>query len=320
MPLDPRARRFLDVLAASQARATLDTRVDERRQAVAELMRFCGPPIAMQRVEAGQLPGPAGPLELRIYTPRDSPGGFMPALVYFHGGGLIAGSIATHDPVARALAQAAACRVLAVDYRLAPEHPFPAAVEDALAAVDFIAARARDFGIDPDRLGVCGDSAGATLAAVACQQRARRGARDIALQLLLCPILDHLRDGGSWQEFANGYLLDQGTLEHDLLHYLPAGADRGDARVSPLRGPDLAGMPTTLVHAAECDPLRDEAAAYAARLEGAGVTVAYTCHPGMIHLFYGLGGVIPYARTAMERIGAEVRETWRNGLSSNRRG
>jgi acetyl esterase/lipase len=186
----------------------------------------------------------------------------MPGLVYFHGGGLVAGTLDTHDSIARALANSAACRVVSIDYRLAPEHPFPAALQDALAAVTYVGAHAAEFGIDGTRLGICGDSAGATLAAATAQAIARIGVPRLALQVLLCPILDYSRSTPSKRELASGYLIDQATLDHDLLHYAPPGADPADPRISPLRALDVAGLPRTFIHSAEFDPLRDEAREY----------------------------------------------------------
>jgi acetyl esterase len=213
----------------------------------------------------------------------------------------------THDSIARALANAGAVRVLSVDYRLAPEHRFPAALEDAMAAVRYISLHASDFGIDAARLGICGDSAGATLAAATCQAAARAGGPPLALQLLICPILDYSRSTPSKRELSSGYLVDQATLDHDLMHYVPQGTDPVNPLISPLLAKDLTGMPPTLIHTAEFDPLRDEGRNYFERLTQARNEVSYTCHPGMIHLFYGLGAVIPYARTAFEQIGGEIR-------------
>jgi acetyl esterase/lipase len=201
--------------------------------------------------------------------------------------------------------------VLSVDYRLAPEHRFPAAVEDALAAMIHVQAHAADYGIDPKRLGIGGDSAGATLAAVTVHGLARSGRPPPVLQLLLCPLLDHLSTSASRRELRRGYLVDEDTFAHDLLHYLPDGVDAADPRISPLRVPDLAGVPRTLVHTAEFDPLRDEGREYADRLAATGTPVSYTCHPGMIHLFYGMGSVIPYAGTAYQIIGRELRGAFR---------
>lgn len=308
MPLDPRVKRFLDVLAAGKRPRALGITVEERRLGLAELMKLAGPKVPVSRTEDRTLPGPKGlALAVRIYTPLGANTALLPGLVYFHGGGFIAGTLATHDSIGRALANAGACRVVSVGYRLAPEHPFPAALDDALAAVTHVGAHAARFGIDATRLGICGDSAGATLAAATCQAVARVGLPRLALQLLICPILDYSGSTVSRREFASGYLLDQATLDHDLLHYAPPGVDPADPRISPLRAADVAGLPRTLIHTAEFDPVRDEGRDYFERLTRAHSEVSYTCHPGMIHLFYGLGTVIPYARTALEQIGGEIR-------------
>jgi acetyl esterase len=297
----------LDVLAAGNPPNALETSVAKRRVQLEELMQLAGPSVPMARTEDRRVPGAAGTLAVRIYTPLDAPAALLPGLVYFHGGGLVAGSIGTHDSIARALARAGACRVVSVEYRLAPEHPCPAALEDALAAIGHIAAHADDFGIDAARLGICGDSAGGTLAAACCQAGASGGGPRLKLMLLICPILDYSRSSASRRDFAQGFLVEQATLDHDLKHYAP-GMDPSDPRISPLRAADLRGLPPTLIHTAEFDPVRDEALDYFTRLTHAGSAVSYTCHAGMIHLFYGLGAVIPYARTAFEQIGAEIRE------------
>ena len=307
MPLDPRVKRFLDVLAAGKPPNALTTTVAERRLGLAELMKLAGPEAVVGGIEDRTLPGPAGPLAVRIYTPPDARLKILPGLVYFHGGGLVAGTVATHDSIGRALANSGACRVVSVEYRLAPEHPFPAALDDALAAVTHIGAHATRFGIDGTRLGICGDSAGGTLAAATAQAVARIGSPRLALQLLICPILDYSRSTGSRRDLASGYLIDQATLDHDLVHYAPPGTDPANPRISPLRADDVAGLPRTLIHTAEFDPVRDEGRDYFERLTRAHSDVSYTCHPGMIHLFYGLGAVIPYARTAFEQIGGEIR-------------
>jgi acetyl esterase len=304
MPLDPRVKRFLDLLAAGNPPDARNATVEERRTGLAALMKFAGPAVAVDRVEERTLPGPGGAVRVRLYSPLPQ---MLPGLIYFHGGGLVAGTLDTHDSIARALANAGAVRVLSVDYRLAPEHRFPAALEDAMAAVRYISLHASDFGIDAARLGICGDSAGATLAAATCQAAARSGGPPLALQLLICPILDYSRSTPSKREFSSGYLVDQATLDHDLMHYVPQGTDPVNPLISPLLAKDLTGMPPTLIHTAEFDPLRDEGRNYFERLTQARNEVSYTCHPGMIHLFYGLGAVIPYARTAFEQIGGEIR-------------
>ena len=311
MPLDPRAKRFLDRLAALNPPSVLALTVSERRTGLQQLLSFAGPGEAVGHVEERTLPGASGmPLTLRIYRPAATVAAEAPpapALVYFHGGGLVAGSLDTHDPLCRAWANASGCVLLSVDYRLAPEFPFPAAIADGSHATAWIAAHATELGIDRNRLGVCGDSAGATLAAVVCQIMVDTGEVKLALQVLLCPILDFCAETPSRREYASGYLVDQATLEHDLQHYLGADGDPMHPRVSPARVADVRGFPPTCIHTAEFDPLRDEAAAFAARLRKAGIQTTYTCHSGMIHLFYGLGQLIPYANTAWRLIGTDTR-------------
>jgi acetyl esterase len=305
MPLDPRVKRFLNLLAAGNPPDARSATVEERRKGLIALMEFAGPPMALERVEDRTLPGPDCALRIRLYSPSSAR--TLPGLVYFHGGGLVAGSLDTHDCIARALSSRGAVRVVSVDYRLAPEHRFPAALEDARIAVRHISAHAADFGIDAARLGIGGDSAGATLAAATCQAAARGGGPRLVLQVLLCPILDYSRITASKRELSSGYLVDQATLDHDLMYYLPSGIEPSNPLVSPLLAENVSGMPRTLIHTAEFDPLRDEGRNYFERLTQAGNEVSYTCHPGMIHLFYGLGAVIPYARTALEQIGGEIR-------------
>jgi acetyl esterase len=311
MSLDPRVKRFLDFLAAGNPPDSRTVTVEERRAGLLALMKMAGPELPAQ-VEDRTIPGPGGALPVRIYSPLDAARlkpalGLEPALIYFHGGGMVAGSVATHDSIARALSHAGAVRVLSVEYRLAPEHRFPAALQDAMAAVAYISTHAAQFGIDGSRLGICGDSAGGTLAAAACQAAARAGEPKIALQILICPILDYSASTPSRRDLGAGFLIDQATLDHDLMHYLPAGEASSNPLISPLLADDLRGLPRTLIHTAEFDPLRDEGRIYFERLTRSRIEVSYTCHPGMIHLFYGLGAVIPYARTAFEQIGGEIR-------------
>jgi acetyl esterase len=308
MPLDPRAKRFLDTLAATDPPSALALTVDERRRALEELLRFAAPPPTVGRIESRTVPGPASALNVRIYTPAGARAAdALPGLVYFHGGGLVAGSLDTHDPICCSLTQASGCRLISVDYRLAPEHRFPAAITDGLAATAWIAGHARELGIDVDCLGLSGDSAGATLAAVVCQLAAATGQPRLAFQFLLCPILDFAAESHSRRSLAEGYLVDRATLEHDLRHYLGPDTDRADPRVSPLRALEVTNLPPTCIHTAEFDPLCDEGCAYGERLRAAGVRVTYRCHPGMIHLFYGLGALIPYAGTAFELMGTDIR-------------
>jgi acetyl esterase len=307
MPLDPQARRFLDRLAAANPSSALTLSVAERRRALAQLLSLAGEPAAAGAIEDFKIATATGALPVRVYTPVGSrTTATLPGLVYFHGGGLVAGDLQTHDPICRSLTNASGCRVASVGYRLGPEHRFPAAITDGCAATLWLSAHAREIGIDPNRLGVAGDSAGATLAAVVCQSLAGRA--PLAFQFLLCPIMDFAAESDSRRALAQGYLLDRATLEHDLEHYLPAGVDRSDPRISPLRAADVSGLAPAVIHTAEFDPLRDEGAAYAERLERAGVKTIYRCHPGMIHLFYGMRGLFAYADTAFTLAGADIRQ------------
>jgi acetyl esterase len=307
MALDPHAGRLLAMLAAAGRAGSGGVTLAERRQGFAALMRLSGPAEDVDTVEDRFLSGPDGALGLRLYTPRAVGSGTGPGLVYFHGGGFVAGTLDTHDALCRSLANAAGCRVVAADYRLAPEHKFPAAITDCYRAATWVREHADMLRIDPQRLAIAGDSAGATLAAIVCQMA--RDAREprFALQLLLCPITDFTASLESRRALATGYLLDQATMMRELALYLPRGIDAGDPRVSPLSASDLSELPPAWIHTAEFDPLRDEGRAYAERVAAAGGEVRYTCHAGMIHLFYAMTGVIPYARRALAHIGAEIK-------------
>jgi acetyl esterase/lipase len=307
VPLDPQIKRILDMMAAAGAAHAASQTLDERREAFRTLMGFSDGSVPAGRVEDHAIPGDGGRIAIRVYTPVGAGNDRLPGIVFFHGGGLVAGSLDTHDRVCRRLAHESGCRVVAVGYRLAPEHKFPAGLMDSYAATVWTAEHAGELGIDRDRIAIGGDSAGATLAAVVCQMMRQARQVNLAAQLLLCPIMDFAAETASRVDFADGIVLSKATMERDLEQYLPAGVDATDPRISPLRAADLSGLPPACIHTAECDPLRDEGQAYADRLSQAGVKVKYTCHAGMIHLFYVMASVIPYARTAMAQIGAELR-------------
>jgi len=231
------------------------------------------------------LAGPAGPLTARLYVPDEAPPG-GPLLVYYHGGGWVEGSAATHEPSCRLLAHLAGVRVLSVDYRPAPEHPFPAAADDATAAYRDARARARDFGADPARVAVGGDSAGGNLAAVVALDL-RGDPSAPVFQLLIYPALDMSRKHPSRLRFGDGFVLTEENMTWYEDQYVPDHARRADPRVSPLLAPDLAGLPPAYVATALADPLRDEGEAYADRLRAAGVTVALHRHP-QVHGFFNV--------------------------------
>jgi len=307
MPLDPRAKRFLAMMAAASPRERLPISVHDRRQSLAKIMELArGEAAEIARID-GVLPGPAGDIPYRLYVPRHDRDGVLPGFLFFHGGGMVAGSIDTHDTLCASLAGATGCRLVSVGYRLAPEHKFPAAIEDAIAAAKWLSRHAAELGIDAGKIVVGGDSAGATLAAAVCQHAARHDGPPILLQCLICPVLDFGATSPSRDAFAENYLLDRTLLEADLADYLPGGVDPADPRISPLRAADLAGLPAAIIHTAEFDPMRDEGNAYAERLAAAGVAVEHRCHDGMIHNFHAMGAVLPQGRRVLKRIGEQVR-------------
>ncbi len=265
--------------------------------------------ISTGEIADRELPGPGGPLPARVYTPAAVVGIVSPGIVYFHGGAAIFCSVETHDGLCRLLANSTGCRVVSIEYRLAPEHPFPAALDDAYFATQWISEHARELLIDPARLAVAGDSAGATLATVTCMQSKSRDGPAIALQLLFCPVTDLAAESASRVALGTGYFIERTTLQWATELYCPPGTDRADQRISPLRATDLSGLPPAHVHTAEFDPMKDEGSAYADRLKAAGVKVRFICHEGMIHNFYCMIGAIPRGRVIIEEAGTAVRDS-----------
>jgi acetyl esterase len=301
--LDPRARRFLDLIAAGAKSRNGAPTLQALRAATDGLASFAAPPPPIERRDDVV---PAGRVAVRFYAPPGSGDAQMPGLLYFHGGGWISGGIASHDAICATLSALGLCRVIAVDYRLAPEHRFPAALDDGRAALRAIAARPRRYGVDPKRLGIAGDSAGANLAVVL----AREASTPLALQLLLCPVLSPLGPTASRASLAAGWLIEEATMAAYWDFYRDAGLSPDDPRVAPLNVGDFVGLPPALVHVAEFDPLRDEGEAYAAALIQAGGRAELTVHAGLIHHFYGLGGVVPAARAAFARVCDGLTRAW----------
>jgi acetyl esterase/lipase len=309
MPLDRHARRFLEMLAAAgQSRGRYED-VEERRVALTNLADMVDPPgtVEIGGVRDHLMSVGDGQIVLRIYSPLGPPSRVLPGIVFFHGGGWVAGSLETHDGLCRRLCNETGCRLIAVDYRLAPEHPFPYGLADAVTALNYITGNPKLFGIDAGRLGVAGDSAGATIAAALCRIARDAGGPGIAFQLLLCPILDVYGEAASRRELSEGYFLDSETLARDLELYLPQNTERSDIRLSPLCAEEFANLPPAYIHTAQFDPFSDEGEAYAQRLGGFGVQVAGRAHPGMIHYFYCMPRMIPYANEALRIIGTEIR-------------
>ena len=259
-------------------------------------MQAPAPELTLAKVEDRTIDGPEGPLGVRIYTP-EGPGPF-PLHVHYHGGGWVIGDLDTHDRDCRTLAREAGCVVVAVDYRLAPEHPFPAAPEDCYAATCWAADHAASLGARPGPITVGGDSAGGNLAAVVSLMAKARGGPDIALQLLIYPVTDHDFTLPSYRENGEGYLLSTETMAWFWDLYCPE-SQRDDWRASPSKAESLAGLPEAVIITAQYDPLRDEGHAYGDALQAAGVPVTVQCFEGMIHSFFSLAHMIPGAAGAV---------------------
>ncbi len=299
MTLDPEIAWVLDRVAKS-GQPPLETlspaearRLYARNAAVLDL-----PPAPMASIEMRAVPGPAGPISIRLYSPPAT-GVPEPLLVFFHGGGWVIGSIETHDRTCRALAAQAACRVASVEYRLAPEHPFPAAVDDAFAAWRAIAGDAAAWGADERRIAIGGDSAGGSLTAAVCHLAKRAGAPAPRLQVLIYPSTDMSRDYPSHGRFGEGYLLTRDLRDWFGRHYLGSKSERADPRASPLRFGEFRGLPPAHIQTAGYDPIQDEGIAYAEALAAAGVAVEHRHYPGLVHGYLQLAGYAKAARTAL---------------------
>ncbi|MXZ47195.1 MAG: alpha/beta hydrolase [Chloroflexi bacterium] len=301
MPLHPQAQAFLEVAEAANA---LLPPLEERDAAAwraqgqelaerASHLPF-SPPVHSETDRT--IPGPAGEIPVRVLTP--GPGGDYPVLVWFHGGGWVLGGLDGGIHALRLLANVANCVIVSIDYRLAPEHRFPAAVDDCLAATRWVAEHAAEVGVDPSRIAVGGDSAGGNLAAVVAQL-ARDGGPDLAFQLLVCPVTDSDFSRKSYISNNEGYLLSTEMMEWFWAQYMGPDGDRTDPRVAPLRAADLGGLPTAHVIAAEYDPLADEAVAYAEAMEAAGVDVTMVMAEGHIHDYVMNLGIIDDAEPAI---------------------
>jgi acetyl esterase len=304
--LDPAVRQLLEA-AEAEGNPPLESFSPEeaRKLAIESLKTAGGTPEPVRSIENLRIPGPDCEIPIRIYTP-DAPAP-RPALVYFHGGGWVVCDLDTHDVVCTAIAHRAGAVVIAVDYRLAPEHKFPAAVTDSYAATAWVASNAKRLGIDPKRISVGGDSAGGNLAAVVSLKSRDEDGPAIALQVMVYPATDLSSfDTPSYQEFGESHYLTKSEMEWFRQHYLRSMEDARDPHASPLLALDLSELPPALIITAECDPLRDEGEAYAKRLANDGVPVTYTCYPGMIHPFFSLSGAIPQAFDAIQQVANAV--------------
>jgi acetyl esterase len=310
MPLHPVARQMIDQMESSGLPKLHEMPPPQARQMMHQLATMSRVAPEIGSVVNRTIPGPAGDLPIRIYTPM---GGSAPrpVVVFYHGGGWVIGDLETHDAPCRQLANAVPAIVVSVDYRLAPEHKFPAAPEDCYAALEWVAANATSLGGDPKRLAVCGDSAGGNLSAVvALMARDRRGPK-LAAQILVYPATDLTRDSPSHVENGKGYFLETESMAWFIGHYTRSAADLTDPLGSPLRAKDLTGLPPAVVITAEFDPLRDEGESYARRLCEAGVPVEMKRYDGMIHGFFSMDALFPEAAEAMTLAAEGLRKAFR---------
>ena len=310
MPLHPQAQAVCDLVNAMGVVPPSNERLEEVRTGFASLVTMgagaAEAVFAIEDIDADGVPA-------RVYRPSADPD--LPVVVYFHGGGWTIGSVEQFDLITRQVANASNAIVVSVDYRLAPEHPFPAPLDDCRRALAWIAKNAASFGGDGARLAVMGDSAGGNLAAVCALAARDEGGPEIALQVLVYPVVDCDFETASYRENGDGYLLTLDDMHWFFSCYASDPATRADWRISPLRAADLSGVAPAVVITAEFDPLRDEGQAYARRLEAAGVRVVNITYDGMIHAFFGLSAAFDASRDALERVSAELAQAF--GTLSN---
>lgn len=311
--LHPDAEKLLELIRAAGRPPFETLSPAEARQAYsASRAVLQPPPDEVAEVRDVSIPGPAGPLTLRLYRGMGaSDARALPCLLYLHGGGWVLGDLESHDGVCRRLANLAGCRVIAVDYRLAPEHRFPAAVEDSAAALAWTAGHAAELGVDPARIAVGGDSAGGNLAAVLALMGRDGAAPASAFQLLLYPAVDLAAESGSYARITEGVPLTAATMRYFVEHYAPDAGQRGDWRASPLRAASLEGTPPALVLTVGHDPLADEGRAYAERLEAEGVRVAALHLSDHVHGLLTMGRVVGAGDPVLHYAAAALRDAWR---------
>jgi acetyl esterase len=262
-------------------------------------------------VENRSVPGPDGPVPVRIYWPQTAPPAPLPALVYFHGGGWVICDLDTHDPTCRAITNNVGCVVVSVDYRLAPEHKVPAAAEDAYTATHWAAGNATDLGVDATRIAVGGDSAGGNLTAAVALMARDRHAPELVFQLMVYPVTDIIAmDTPSYRDNGEGYFLTTAAMGWYRHQYLTDLSEASHPYASPLHADDLSGLPPALVITAELDPLRDEGEAYASRLRASGVPAVASRYDGVFHGFFSLGNLLDAAKQANDEAYAALREAF----------
>jgi acetyl esterase len=311
MTLDPDVEQLLDLIKAAGRPALDSLPPPEAREAYNAGRAVLQPePAEVASVRDLTVPGPGGPIPVRLYRGIGTEAGQkLPCLVYYHGGGWVIGDIDSHDVICRRLANGAQCAVLSVDYRLAPEHKFPAAFDDAVAAMRFAVDQAGQIGVDPNRVAVGGDSAGGNLAAAAALA-ARDAGLALTQQVLIYPATDMTMSLDSYKRVTDGFPLVARTMGWFVDHYLRNEADKYDWRASPLCAASLRGTAPAIVVVAAHDPLADDGLAYARRLEQDGVRVVSSYFSGQLHGFVSMGKLLRASDTALETISAVLRNAW----------
>lgn len=311
MPLDPQAKAYLDQMAAMNMPPVSSFEPSVLRQLIAaqvaeEAKTSTVEPVA--NVVNRTIPGPAGEIPVRIYTPAGH--GPFPILVFFHGGGWVICTLDTHDGQCRSLANGAGCVVVSVDYRLAPEHKFPAAPLDCYAATKWVAEHAAELNGDASRLAVGGDSAGGNLTAVVSQMARDQDGPALVFQLMIYAATDFTAQNASKKENGEGHGLDNSDMDWFTNHYLRSKEDETNPMASPMLAASLSALPPALVITAEYDPLRDEGELYGQRLQAAGVPVTIRRYPGMIHGFFGMAQILDQGKKAVEETCQTLREAF----------
>jgi acetyl esterase len=312
MAVDPQMQGVLERIAKAALPQFHTVSADEARRLYRESRAAFSPaPPQVADVRDLAASGPAGPIPVRLYRGLGTDrGAALPVLVFFHGGGWTIGDLDTHDCVCRTLANKARCAVVAVDYRMGPEHKFPAAVDDCIAATLWVATQAAELAVDAARIAVGGDSAGGNLAAVVALTLRDAGGPPLVFQALVYPATDQRMDSATHARFSEGYLLTRNNMLWFRGNYLAPG-DYDDWRASPLRSADLGRLPPAHIITAGYDPLLDEGRAYSDRLVAAGVPVLYECFEGMTHGFLTMGGVVAAANHALYRLGQSLAQAFK---------
>lgn len=312
MAIDPQMQGVIERVANSALPPFYTVGADEARRLYKETRAVLSPPVPeVEAVRELAASGPAGPIPLRVYRGLGTAAGApLPVLVYFHGGGWTIGDLDTHDIVCRTLANKARCAVIAVDYRMGPEHKFPAAVDDCIAVTRWVAEQASPLGVDAARIAVGGDSAGGNLAAVVAITLRDAGGPPLAFQALVYPATDQRMDTASHAKFGEGFLLTRSNMLWFRDNYLDP-RDYDDWRASPIRAADLTRLPPAHIITAGYDPLLDEGRAYSDRLVAAGVPVLYECFEGMAHGFLTMGGVVAAANHGLYRLGQSLAQAFK---------